>query len=40
VRELHALFAGDAEVRLGDGQRLRVSRTYRAALQARLGGRG
>jgi two-component system LytT family response regulator len=39
VREVHPLFAGDAEITLADDQRLRVSRTYRAALEARLDGR-
>jgi two-component system LytT family response regulator len=40
VRELHPLFAGDATVTLQDGTRLRVSRSYRAALEARLRGGG
>jgi two-component system LytT family response regulator len=38
VREIHRLFAGDAEVTLADGQRLRVSRIYRPLLEARLRG--
>jgi two-component system LytT family response regulator len=38
VRELHPLFAGDATVVLADGQRLRVSRSHRPALEARLRG--
>ena len=38
VREVHRLFAGDAEVTLADGQRLRVSRIYRPLLEERLRG--
>lgn len=38
VRELRALFAGDAELVLEDGRRLRVSRTYRAVVESRLRG--
>jgi two-component system LytT family response regulator len=38
VREVHPLFAGDAEITLADARRLRVSRTYRATLEARLNG--
>ena len=38
VREIHPLFSGDAEVVLERGQRLRVSRSYRAVLHQRLRG--
>jgi two-component system LytT family response regulator len=38
VRELHPLLAGDATVVLADGQQLRVSRSHRPALEARLRG--
>ena len=36
VRELRPLPAGDAELQLTGGERVRVSRSYRAALEARL----
>src|SRR5205823_6933950 len=38
VRELRALPSGDAEVVLRDGTPLRVSRSYKAAIKAALGG--
>jgi two-component system LytT family response regulator len=37
VRELTPLFAGDWELRLESGARVRMSRTYRARVHARLG---
>ena len=37
IRELQPWFAGDYLVRLEDGTRLKLSRTFRDRLQARLG---
>lgn len=40
VRELQPWFGGDQVMILRDGTRLKVSRTHRAGVEARLAGRG